>query len=123
MKSQDYTEDQCAMLLQYDNCEAITLKPSPMFWPYAQQLEDDLQTVFPNYCYDWYLVRETGQGGNVHYHGLATFRSDKKRKAFQVYFNRNFGKYKQSTKGDVIGWVRYFTKNQVPYLFDQKFEP
>lgn len=90
----------------YHNVECITLAPHP-------DSPSIRLSKFISYCLKhsilFYLVQE--KAGQVHYHGLLAFPFAKERKLFQVYFNRNYGRFFQSTKADLGGWYWYCHKD------------
>lgn len=116
----------------FDNCEAVTLKLRPDLWEHS-----DLFTVdFTKYCkgrdIHYVLYQEVGKTNNVHFHGIMLFPFDKIRKNFQVWFNKYYGKYFKSEKGNSLGWHNYCAKqlrpnegdlmDPVPFLFDPMYE-
>lgn len=123
-----------------DNCEAVTLKLKPIYWieTYAKSI---FERDFCKYCdkreIGYLLIAEYGEHGNYHWHGIMTWPHQDVRKRFQTWFNKYFGKFHSSDKGDANGWYNYITKGcplpqyrddtgelqKPPYFFDPAFEP
>lgn len=115
----------------FDNCEAVTLKFRPAFWPYESVCEESICDYCTKRQIRYCLVSERGPGGNYHMHGIMLFPFQDVRKRFQTWFNKSFGHFYVSDKGDAVGWFNYVMKgaplpeykSEPPYLFDPNYEP
>jgi len=103
----------------YDNVYATTLKLKPEYWDqHLEYIEDDIMKYLDErkIIYDFHM--EVGDRGNVHYHGLTIFHSEKEKKNFQTWFNKKYGMIKQKNvkqycnehKCSIAGWYAYCMK-------------
>lgn len=88
------------MTLAMDNFYPVTLKPCKELW--NKEALTIMVARIASYCLDrkieYYLMKEVGSSNNTHYHGMLGFPSEKVRKNFQTWFNKNFGLIKTSEK-------------------------
>jgi len=87
------------------------LKCDPKFWEHAHLVEKDLLRYLDRFSCDYLLTMEKGNGGNLHYHGVIIFPTEDRRKKFQMWFNKSFGHFHVSEKGDGQGWYDYMMKD------------
>lgn len=114
LSSNTHYEESFSEVQQADNVDCVTLKLKPAIWdPKCGIL---FQADFIAYCskrrIEYCLYQETGDHGNVHYHGIMGFPCAKAKKCFQTWFNKYYGHFHVSVKFPGDGWYRYCTKGQ-----------
>lgn len=132
IQSSQGMQDNFYLLYHFANCFPVTLKCTPGFWDYPGYVEKDLMKYMDRVGIEYLLTMERGLSGNLHYHGILLFPTEVSRKRFQVWFNKGYGKFYVSDKGDPDGWYSYIMKGyplpnykqeSQQYLFDPVFEP
>jgi len=116
--------------MHYDNCHAVTIKPSCENWygTNRSSMEARMETYFKKLKIDYALFPENPDG-NLHYHGVIVTPTQKHYDNFRRWFNRLYGFIHTSVKlktpdGHMYnnGWEQYCKKfiNNCPQTVDNK---
>lgn len=117
-------DDFIAFLKDNSTALCVTLKPKPSD---DKTFPDKYEIYghFADYCkrnqIDYYFQKEVA--GQVHYHGIMNFPTQKQRKNFQKWYNRNYGFFNVSDRsGDLMNWYLYVHKDVPEYYQEESNE-